>query len=103
MADNKAGSFLIGLVIGGALGAVLAFVLAPRPGDEVRQDLYERGLELRKRAGETVDQVVGVGRTTVDEQRQRVQQAMEESREASARTREQLMSRFERAKGQQPS
>jgi gas vesicle protein len=39
MAENKSGSFMGGLVLGSALGAVISLLLAPRTGRETRQIL----------------------------------------------------------------
>ena len=100
MANDRAGSFLLGLAIGSALGGLLAVVLAPRPGEETRSDLLTRGIELKQQAGGVVDQVLERGRAAVGDQRDRLQQAIAEGKEASARTRSELLSRYEQAKEQ---
>ena len=98
MANDRAGSFLIGLALGGALGAAIAVILAPQPGEETRTGLATRGIELKRQAGDVVGQVVGRGRVAVEEQRSRFPQAVSEGREASARTRSELLNRYEQAK-----
>lgn len=102
MANDRAGSFLTGLVLGGALGAALAILLAPRPGQETRQDLRIRGIDLKERAVGLAEEVAGKGRVAVEEQRDRLQQAIAEGKEAAAKTTSELMSRYEKAK-QHPS
>lgn len=82
---SKFGDFVTGVLVGGAIGYVVALLNAPRPGDETRQMLTERGRELRERAMDTVQTTVdktgklvneGRGRleTTVDETKNRVQE-----------------------------
>jgi gas vesicle protein len=41
MKDSGFGSFLAGVVIGGLIGAALGLLLAPRTGDEMREQVGE--------------------------------------------------------------
>jgi hypothetical protein len=52
--DEDAGveRFVTGLLVGVAVGFGLALLLAPKSGEELRDDLMQRGIELRDRAGE---------------------------------------------------
>ena len=52
--DEDAGveRFVTGLLVGVAVGFGLALLLAPKSGEEFRDDLMQRGIELRDRAGE---------------------------------------------------
>jgi YtxH-like protein len=52
--DDDAGveRFVTGLLLGVAVGFGLALLLAPKTGEEMRDDLMQRGIELRDRAGE---------------------------------------------------
>ena len=58
MADNGsngwefAAGFFIGGVVGGLLGAAAALLMAPQAGEDTRQLLREKGIELRDQAGE---------------------------------------------------
>ncbi len=97
---DRASSFLIGLAVGGAVGGVLAILLAPSPGGELRDQILMRGVELKDRAAVVADQVKDRGRLTVDEQRIRLQQAMAEGRDAAAKKRSDLLTKYEQAKGQ---
>jgi YtxH-like protein len=51
-ADDDAGieRFVTGLLVGVAVGFGLALLLAPKTGEEMREDLMQRGIELRDRA-----------------------------------------------------
>jgi hypothetical protein len=50
--DSGVERFMTGLMIGVAVGFGLALLLAPKSGEEMREDLMQRGIELRDRAGE---------------------------------------------------
>lgn len=54
----KFGDFLTGLLVGGAVGYVMALLNAPAPGDQTRQMLTERSRELRDKAMDTVQTTV---------------------------------------------
>src|SRR5437660_12607630 len=51
--DDDAGveRFVTGLLLGVAVGFGLALLLAPKSGEQMRDDLMQRGIELRDRAG----------------------------------------------------
>ena len=55
MANNNEGSFskglAAGIIIGGAVGAAIALLFAPKSGRELRQDLAERSGDLYEKAG----------------------------------------------------
>lgn len=50
--DSGVERFMTGMLIGVAVGFGLALLLAPKTGEEMRDDLMQRGIELRDRAGE---------------------------------------------------
>lgn len=53
MANNdNGGSFAMGFILGGIIGAAAALLLAPKKGAETRSDLMERSLLMRARAEE---------------------------------------------------
>jgi len=54
MANNKS-DFLVGLLIGGALGAALALLYAPSSGEETREKLKKKGDELKDVTTDTYD------------------------------------------------
>jgi gas vesicle protein len=51
------GSFLIGFVVGGLTGAVVALLFAPQSGEETRTIIKEKSIELRDKASEQADLV----------------------------------------------
>ncbi len=55
---RKTLSFLAGLFVGAFGGYLAGLLLAPRSGEETRQDLSDRAIVLRERAEETADRVI---------------------------------------------
>jgi gas vesicle protein len=81
--DNIFGSFLAGILIGGLVGAAAALLLAPQSGEETRAQIKEKSIEIRDRAGTTLEdakskasQSVEYTRSRVDEFSQKVTQKM---------------------------
>ncbi len=51
MSDRDGGGeFFAGFIVGGLVGAVLALILAPQPGEQTRALIKDRGIELKDRA-----------------------------------------------------
>jgi gas vesicle protein len=49
------GSFLVGFVVGGLTGAVVALLFAPQSGEETRTVIKEKSFELRDKASQTAE------------------------------------------------
>ncbi len=99
MAKNNSGvEFLAGLFFGSMLGVVIGLLLAPQSGEETRAQLVDRGIELRgeleKRAGDLQQKVPGF----VEEQRTRVEEAIEKGKEAAARKRQEILTQLDAEK-----
>ena len=57
MSDTQdLGSFLSGLIIGGLVGAAVALLLAPQSGEETREIIRDKSIELKDRAVETAEE-----------------------------------------------
>lgn len=52
------GSFLVGFVVGGLTGAVVALLFAPQSGEETRTVIKEKGIELRDKASHTAEEAL---------------------------------------------
>lgn len=52
------GSFLVGFVVGGLTGAVVALLFAPQSGEETRTVIKEKGFELRDKASQTAEEAL---------------------------------------------
>ena len=57
--------FLAGLFFGAMVGAAAATLLTPRSGAEAREQVAERGLELKSRAEDTVQRAQQVANEAV--------------------------------------
>ncbi len=95
---DNGGSFAIGFLIGGLVGAAAALLLAPKKGSETRSDLLERSLAMRSRAEELAAQArtqaqdrAAVGVATA---RERIGPAYEGVRERVAPMVEQVSARM---------
>ncbi len=106
MKSQESGSgFISGFLLGGLVGAALALVLTPRSGEETRDTLRDKGIELKikaeevaARAREEADELLARSKATFGEQKARVQEAIEEGREAAAQKRSELLSKYRIAK-----
>ena len=85
MATSSCSFFCLGL----GIGAAVALLLAPKPGEEMREELRVRAGEggdyLRQRGGELRHQAEGIlerGRGVIDEQRGQLTVALEAGRQA---------------------
>ena len=52
---NNALNILVGMLIGGLAGAVTMLLLAPQSGKDTRTQIQKKGIELRDRTTEMVD------------------------------------------------
>ncbi len=70
--NNEFGAFMSGLLLGGIAGAITALLLAPQSGEETRQVIIDKSIEIKDKALETVE-----------EARQRAEKAAEDARIAA--------------------
>jgi gas vesicle protein len=83
--NNNIPGILAGLVIGGLAGAVTMLLFAPQSGKETRTQIQEKGVELRDRTSqmveETMDQVrLNARKITVDG-REKLKELKQQGRE----------------------
>ncbi|HTE46147.1 MAG TPA: YtxH domain-containing protein [Gemmatimonadaceae bacterium] len=111
----SAGPFLIGL----ALGAAAALLLAPRSGRATRRDIQRRAMRVRRAAEKVatdvtdgvvdtfqdarrkVEDQIDSARTAIDLKRQQVHRAMDAGRAAAQEAREELELRIAESKAAQ--
>jgi gas vesicle protein len=86
---SDAAGYLGWFLLGGVVGAAAALLLAPRPGQETRDMLLERGGEVAKRAQEMATEAQGhagewldKSRELFEEQTKRLMTAFEAGRDA---------------------
>jgi gas vesicle protein len=100
--DSSSGEFVAGFFLGAVVGAIVALLFTPRTGSQMREEIRERGIELKGRADEMgfdPDKVSGTikvkGRAFLDQQKSRMQEAIDEGRQAAARKKEELLTSIE--------
>jgi len=100
--QGGSGGFFAGFLLGAMVGAAAALLFAPAPGEEFREQLKEKSIELKERAGELgvdashkADELMAHGQTLLQEQKLRLREAVEEGRQAAARKKEELLAQFE--------
>ena len=57
---------MVGILIGGLAGAVTMLLLAPRSGKDTRMQIQEKGIELRDRTNEIVEETLAQVRSSVN-------------------------------------
>ena len=63
---NNALGVLVGMLIGGLAGAVTMLLVAPRSGKDTRRQIQEKGIELRDRTTEMVEDTIAQVRTNAN-------------------------------------
>jgi len=53
----SAGKFIAGFIVGGAIGAVAGILLAPKSGEETRNEIANSAKDMLKKADETAKQI----------------------------------------------
>lgn len=71
------GAFLIGFVVGGLTGAVVALLFAPQSGEETRTYIKEKSIELRDKAAEQAEQVAQKAEELAEEAKVRSKETIE--------------------------
>lgn len=111
MSDEGRGlEFLAGVVLGGLVGAAAALLLAPQPGEETREQLREKSIELKDRmidlteeARKKAEDLQSEGRTVVESQTARVKEAIDEGKKAAAKKKKELLQELEQEEGKTPA
>ena len=77
--NNEFGAFFSGFLIGGLVGAAVALLLAPQSGEETREQIRDKSIELRdqaevmaKDAMTTAEDLQKRGQVILEEQKSRV-------------------------------
>ncbi len=99
--DSGASDFLAGFFIGTLMGAALALLFAPSSGEDTRQQIKEKGIELKERATELgldssrLSELKERGEGLLEQQRTRFKEAVEEGKRAAERRKEELLGQFQ--------
>ena len=55
---DEFGAFLVGFLVGGLSGAVVALLFAPQSGEETRALIKDKSIELRDRAQQSAEEAL---------------------------------------------
>ncbi len=94
---QSASSIILAFFIGGLVGAGVAMLLAPQPGEETRKKIKELAEDAKKKAAEYAEQVkgkvtstVGKGKEIIEEKKSLITTAIEAGKEAYGKEKEKL-------------
>lgn len=93
---DEFGAFLVGFVVGGLTGAVVALLFAPQSGEETRAIIKDKSIELRDKAQLTAEEAYTRAEQAAHEARIRAEELAKE-----ARTRAEEFAKEARARGEQ--
>jgi gas vesicle protein len=98
MNERNGLAFLIGFIIGGLVGAAIALLFAPYPGEETRARLREKGIELKARAGEVAEEARRRAGELREKGVERIKEAIASGKEAAVKKKEELLAKLEAEK-----
>ena len=78
---DEFGAFLVGFIVGGLSGAVVALLFAPQTGEETRALIKDKSIELRDRAQQTAEEALARAEATAAEARARADELARQLRE----------------------
>ena len=78
---DEFGAFLVGFIVGGLSGAVVALLFAPQSGEETRTLLRDKSIELRDRAQITAEEAIARAEAAAADARARADDLARQLRE----------------------
>lgn len=78
---DEFGAFLVGFVVGGLTGAVVALLFAPQSGEETRALIKDKSIELRDQASHTAEDLLARAEAAASEARTRAEELTKEARQ----------------------
>jgi gas vesicle protein len=77
---DEFGAFLVGFVVGGLTGAVVALLFAPQSGEETRALIKDKSIELRDKAQLTAEEAYARAESAAKEARARAEELAHEAK-----------------------
>ncbi len=77
---DEFGAFLVGFVVGGLTGAVVALLFAPQSGEETRALIKDKSIELRDKAQVTAEEALARAESIAADARTRAEELTKEAR-----------------------
>jgi len=78
---DEFGAFLVGFIVGGLSGAVVALLFAPQSGEETRALIKDKSIELRDRAQQTAEEALARAEAAAQEARARADELARQLKE----------------------
>ena len=78
---DEFGAFLVGFIVGGLTGAVVALLFAPQSGEETRALIKDKSIELRDKAQVTAEEALARAESLAADARLRAEELTKEVRE----------------------
>jgi len=78
--DSDFGAYFMGFIIGGLAGAVAALLLAPQSGEETRNVIKTKSIELKDKAAYTTEEAMMYAEKALEEAKAKAEMAIEETR-----------------------
>src|SRR5688572_18379126 len=78
---DEFGAFLVGFIVGGLTGSVVALLFAPQSGEETRQVIRDKSIELRDRAQTTAEEAIARAEAAAAEARARADELARQLRD----------------------
>jgi len=94
--ESGSGEFVAGFLLGVFSGAMLALLLTPVSGEEMRTQIRDKSIELKGMTEDLdVEDLKSKGQSMLEQQKTRLRDAIEEGKQAAARKKEELLSQLE--------
>jgi gas vesicle protein len=81
---DEFGAFLVGFIVGGLTGAVVALLFAPQSGEETRALIKDKSIELRDKAQVSAEETLARAEQLASDARARAEELTKEARERAA-------------------
>jgi gas vesicle protein len=78
---DEFGAFLVGFIVGGLSGAVVALLFAPQSGEETRALIKDKSIELRDKAQVTAEEAIARAEAVAADARARADDLARQLRE----------------------
>ncbi|MBI4759981.1 MAG: YtxH domain-containing protein [Chloroflexota bacterium] len=78
---DEFGAFLVGFIVGGLTGAVVALLFAPQSGEETRALIKDKSIELRDKASQTAEEALAKAEAAAQEARARADELARQLKE----------------------
>jgi gas vesicle protein len=78
---DEFGAFLVGFIVGGLTGAVVALLFAPQSGEETRALIKDKSIELRDKASHTAEEALARAEAAAQEARARADELAKQLKE----------------------